>query len=178
MKSGYSPTTIFRVSGLAHPISIEEVNGVLSTIRDPDSGKVPYEIISMQADNRSFIVAARIKAPRNVYSSIFIPAHVFKLNENLERHGSIIRKELENFFPAKSIVSLEDYLNGDEIWVEGRNRKGRSLTSSVSYFLSGVFNALGFPHWYAASKNDDRQEEETRRSKKRRRVSFKVSNDE
>ncbi len=175
LKSGYSQSTIFRVSSLDRSISIEQINTILSQARDPESGKVPYEIISMQTDCRSFIVAARMKSPRNIHSSIFVPAHVFRLSENLERHGRIIRRELERAFPNQSVVSLEDYLNGDEIWLSRPRGTRGTIASSLSNFMSGVFSALGFSSWNSSSTNDN--QEEIRRSRKRQRVSFHMAYD-
>lgn len=165
---------MFRVSALKHPITIEVINTILSKARDTDNGKVPYEIISMQADNRSFIVAARTKPPRNFHSSIFVTTHGFRLIENLERHGMIIRCELEKHFPKELIVSLEDYLNGDEIWTGGSHWQDRSFASNLSKFVSGVFGAFGFSRWNSSERNNDKHDER-QQSKKRRRVSFHVS---
>ena len=162
------------MSALEHPITIDEINNILSKARDTDNGKVPYEIISIQADNKSFIVAARIKTPRNFHSSIFVTAHGFRLTENLERHGMIIRCELEKYFPKESIVSLEDYLNGDEIWTGDSHWQDRSFASTLSNFVSGVFGAFSFPRWYSSGSSDNKHDERER-SKKRRRVSFHAS---
>ena len=153
------------MSNLEEAVSYEEINDILSKIRDPQGGKVPYEIILKRADDSNFIVAARIKSPRSIHASMFVPSIMNRLAETLERHGFLIRHELEKHFRAEYIISMEEYLNGS--WPENNTKHENTAASRVSNFVSGVFEALGFSNWYTYKHKGD---EGTERKRKRRRL--------
>ena len=160
------------MSNLDRPISFEEVHSILSNTCDSDSIKIPFEIISIRPEINSFIVAARIKSPRSIHSSIFISTHVNQLTEQLERNGVLIRHELEDFFPKECISSLQEDLV--KAWPENKSPcHDDKESSSVSKFVSGMFETIGLGGWYQGSKDKDAGEgnyEEVQKGRKRCRI--------
>ena len=160
-------------------MSCEDINAILSKTRDPDNGKVPYEIISMRCNSphskpTQTIVAARIKSLRSIHTSIFNPLHVMQLAEALERHGYLIRQELEKHFAEEYIVSLEEYMDCRDIPSE----QEKVAVSRVSSLVSSVWLLVSLSSWYKHPDNDNTIQEgsgvndnEYKQSRKQRRTS-------
>ena len=153
------------------PVSFEEVHSILSNTCDSDDNKIPFEIISIRPEINSFIVAARIKSPRGIDSSIFIQTHVNQLTEKLERNGILIRSALEEIFPKECITSLQEDLSNVQLGNDSPLHEDKA-TSSVSRFVSGMFDTIGLGGWYQGSRNENEEENnnEAQRGRKRRRI--------
>jgi hypothetical protein len=168
LKGGYSFSSIFRVSQIVGTVSFEEIHSVLSQVRDDEHSKIPFEILSIKIESEisSFVVAARIKSPRSINSSIFSTATVDCLKDTLEKNGFYIRRALEEYYPNHDVVSLSEAMSTDYNDALNGNNAG---VSTFSHFVTGILDTVGLKRWYHSGEtgNDDN----VHASRKRRRAS-------
>lgn len=161
------------MSDLDTPVSFEDLNELLSKIRDVANTKVQSEILEIRNDMKSFTVAARVKTPRDNHTSIFIPAHMHQLSATLEKNGFYIRHMLEQNFPLECITTMEEkmdnlLLKNDSSW---NKEKGQS---NISKLFSRVLENLGL-QWHggykrSADEGNHNDSDETQSGRKRRRI--------
>ncbi len=174
-KSGYSASTIFRITNRNKLITHEELHNILSKTRDIENNKVPFEIFSTRSDSNYFTVAARIKTPRGNRTSIFNSEHMDQLVEFLEMNGYYIRQSLEHHISKECITSLEEEgLKKDLSLDDCRDQVEEAAGSNLSSFVTGVFDTLGLSWFYGAENNGGSGgsgvDEGIHRGKKRRRT--------
>jgi hypothetical protein len=170
-KSGYSASTIFRITNPNNLITLEELHSILSKTRDIENIKVPFEIFLTQSDSDHFTVAARIKTPRGNRTSIFNPGHMHQLVELLEMNGNYIRQSLEKHFPKECITSLQEEDLKKDLSLDDCRVQGDEAASRISSFVAGVFDTLGLSWLYSAEHNGcSGVDEGIQRGKKRRRT--------
>lgn len=95
-----------------------------------------------------------------------------QLVELLEKNGYYIRQSLEQNFPKECITSLEEEVLKKNLFLDDcRDQGGEAAASSISSFVTGVFDTLGLSWLYGAENNGGSGVDEgIQRGKKRRRT--------
>lgn len=133
LKSGYSASSIFRVSRPSNATHMDDINQIVKKMRTPESnGKVQYEV---GVTPKYFIIAGKA---RNLDRR-----HGFKnINyQNAQRRSNLLQSLLKAKFPNDPIVSLEDVLMGNTnvSWTTSdtsRNDTSRAHRSLISRIIS------------------------------------------
>lgn len=176
LKPGYTNSAIFKVLHPNKTVSLEEINRIIRSIKDPDivgrhAQKIHYEI---GLTSKWFIVAARSKIPRGMDPNDASIAAI--VASTLRRRETLLLDALNANFSDCEITSLEDALRKSSAgWSSLKRKKKRSRRSSSeidendkkdnSGMFSKILGRFGFGSYKRKDENNL-----TTVNKKRRRV--------